>query len=129
MEDVEVQVGVDLLQKGLAGLAGDEGCKVEAVAVGDGAGEVVVAGDLRGEFLFRVDLLVPDVEAFLPVVEGVGTVSAVAPFDVHDDTVRKVLPHVVAVDPGAVVGAAEDGVARDHGYSASFLRRSIRMMA
>lgn len=85
----------------------------------------------RGEYqlLFRVNFLKPDVEALLPFVKRVGTVPAVTAFDVHHDTVRIVLPHIVAVDSGAVVCAVEDGVTRDHGYSLSLLRRSIRMMA
>lgn len=112
---VQVHLLVDVLQQELAGFAVVAFGKVEGVAVGNGAGEVVVDDKFVTELLFGLQADDVDFQAELPVVEGVADDSAVPSFDVHHDFGREVLPDDVGVDVGSVEGLAEDGGSIDHG--------------
>ncbi len=111
---VKVHFFVQVLQEELAGFAVVALGELEGVAVGNGAGEVVVDGKFVTEFLFGLQTDDVYLQAGLPVVEGVADDSAVPSFDVHDNIARKVLPDDVGVDVGPVEGFAEDGLSIDH---------------
>ena len=111
---VEVQVFVDGEEEFLADFLPVELGEVEAVAGRNGVELVFVAGDFRGEFLVRVDLLVPDVEGGGAPGVGVAANAAIPSGDFYYGLAGVELAKDVGVDAGAVVGLGKDGVAGDH---------------
>ena len=109
-----MQVFVDGDEEFLADFLPVELGEVEAVTGRDGVELVFVAGDFRGEFLVRVDLLVPDVEGSGAPGVGVAADAAIPSGDFHYGLAGIELAEDVGVDAGAVVGLGKDSVAGDH---------------
>lgn len=111
---VKVEVFVDGDEEFLTGFLPVESGEVEAVTGRNGVELVFVASYLVGEFLVRVEFLMPDMEGLGAPGVGVAADAAIPSGDFHYGLAGVKLAEDVGINAGAVMGFGKDGLARDH---------------